>query len=47
MISRSDRRSVRQINSGKINVLKSCLQWDLIPEFDLPTATVTDLKSDA
>ena len=40
---KSDRRSARQKNSGKINLLKNCLQWN----FDLPTATITALKSDA
>ena len=28
-ISKSDRISARQKNSGKINLLKCCLQWDL------------------
>ena len=29
---KADRRSARQKNSGKINLLKSCLQWDLISQ---------------
>ena len=29
---KSDRISARQKNSGKINLLKSCLRWDLISQ---------------
>ena len=31
-VRKSDRRSARQKYSGKINFLKSCLQWDLISQ---------------
>ena len=29
---KTDKRSARQKNSGKMNLLKSCLQWDLISQ---------------
>ena len=42
-ISKSDRRSFRQINSGKINLLKKVAPVGV----ELATATITHLKSDA
>ena len=33
---KADRISARQKNSGKINLLKSCLQWDLISQQQPP-----------
>ena len=42
-ISKFDRRSVRQIYSGKINVLKKLPPVGV----ELKTATITHLKSDA
>ena len=42
-ISKSDRRSVRQINSGKINLLKKLPPVGI----ELATATISHLKSDA